>query len=217
MATRKTLILATANAHKVREMEALLAECGWEVLPSPQSVSDVPETGSTFEENARIKALAVASACNCIALADDSGLVVDALGGEPGVHSKRWAGDGATDGDRISKLLAALGDVEPAGRTARFVCAACIADPGGALWEGEGRVEGLIGADPKGNGGFGYDPVFFVPEYETTMACLSEDEKNAVSHRGRAMRLAAEWLELHNSRSPERRTTMDENPARAIG
>lgn len=196
MATGNTLILATANAHKVREIRALLADCGWDIRPAPAAVSDVPETGSTFAENARIKALAVASACRCIALADDSGLMVDALGGEPGVQSKRWAGDGATDGERIDKLLDALRDIGPSERTARFVCAACVAEPGRILWEGEGCAEGAIAADPVGDGGFGYDPVFYIPEFETTMACLSEQDKNAVSHRGRAMRQAAEWLKL---------------------
>ena len=197
MAIRNTLILATANAHKVREMQSLLVNCGWNIEAAPAGMADIEETGSTFAENARIKALAVAVATGKVALADDSGLVVDALNGEPGVHSKRWAGDQADDGDRIEKLLNALDSVSKEPRTARFVCAACIAGPEGVLWEGEGRVEGVIAEAPSGDGGFGYDPIFHIPEAGRTMACLSEQEKNATSHRGRAMSRAADWLRSH--------------------
>ncbi|HEY3412287.1 MAG TPA: RdgB/HAM1 family non-canonical purine NTP pyrophosphatase [Armatimonadota bacterium] len=200
MATRNTLILATANAHKVREMESLLVDCGWAVAAAPAEMAEIEETGSTFAENARIKALATARATKNIALADDSGLMVDGLNGEPGVHSKRWAGDDADDGDRIAKLLNALDSVPYQDRTARFVCAACIAGPEGVLWEGEGRVEGVIALAPSGNGGFGYDPIFHVPEAGRTMANLSEKEKNAISHRGRAMSQAAEWLRSNKAR-----------------
>jgi XTP/dITP diphosphohydrolase len=194
MRSREKLILATANTHKVREMRHLLAGCGWDLEAAHGDVADVPETGNTFEENARIKALAVAKATQAVALADDSGLMVDALNGEPGVHSKRWAGAEAEDGDRIAKLLVALHGVPDAKRTAWFVCAACIADANGVLWEGEGRVEGVIALNPVGSGGFGYDPVFYIPECGATMASLTEEEKNAVSHRGRAMFQASAWL-----------------------
>ena len=200
MAKRNNLILATANAHKVREMQALLADCGWDVEAAPTGMADIEETGSTFAENAKIKALAVTAATGCIALADDSGLMVDALNGEPGVHSKRWAGDQASDGARIAKLLNALGSVPADDRSARFVCAACIAGPQGVLWEGAGRVEGVIAGAPSGDGGFGYDPIFHIREAGCTMACLSEQHKNAISHRGRAISRAADWLRSHLER-----------------
>lgn len=192
--------MASANSHKVREMRSLLADCGWGVEAAPPGIADIEETGLTFAENARIKAMAVAAATGNVSLADDSGLIVDALKGEPGVHSKRWAGDQADDGDRIVKLLNALNGVPEALRTARFVCAACIAEPEGVLWEDEGCVEGVIAESPSGAGGFGYDPIFHIPEAGCTMACLSDIEKNAISHRGRAMTLAADWLRSNNER-----------------
>lgn len=193
MTMKKTLVLATGSAHKAREMRELLAGCGREVLPAPPEALDVEENAATFAGNARLKALAAAAATGEIALADDSGLCVDALGGKPGVHSKRWAGSDATDADRIAKLLEALSGVPPEERAARFVCAVCIAAPGRVLWEGTGMVEGRIADDPRGEGGFGYDPVFLLPDGRT-MAEHTEAEKNAVSHRGRAMRLADAWL-----------------------
>ena len=198
MANQRQLTLATANEHKVREMTSALAGCGWEIVAAPGDIADVPETGTTFEENARIKALAVAMAVNGIALADDSGLAVDALNGEPGVHSKRWAGEQATDADRIARLLDALRDVPMERRTARFVCAACIAGPHGVLWEGTGTVEGAITDAPLGENGFGYDPVFEVLGEGRTMAELTQDEKNAISHRGRAMAAARAWMRDDN-------------------
>lgn len=194
MANRRQLTLATANEHKVLEMTLALAGCGWEIVAAPGDLADVPETGTTFQENARIKALAVAGAVNGIALADDSGLVVDALNGEPGVHSKRWAGDRATDADRIARLLEALRGILAERRTARFVCAACIAGPHGILWEGTGTVEGAITDAPRGENGFGYDPVFEILGEGRTMAELIQDEKNAISHRGRAMAAACAWM-----------------------
>jgi XTP/dITP diphosphohydrolase len=193
----KRLILATANAHKAREMTALLDGCGWEAATAPPEAADVDETGETFAENARLKALAVAEATGKTALADDSGLAVDALDGRPGVHSKRWAGPDAKDADRIAKLLDALQGVPPEARTARFVCAACVASPAGILWEGVGTVEGRVADAPRGQGGFGYDPVFLLPDGRT-MAELDASEKNAVSHRGRAMSAAAAWLAAQN-------------------
>lgn len=189
-------MLATANAHKVIEMKSLLADCGWNVIAAPAEITDVEETGETFAANARLKAQTVAAAAGAIALADDSGLMVDALDGAPGLHSKRWAGDGATDAERIAKLLSAMEGVPTDRRDGRFVCAVCIAAPGGALWEGAGSVEGTIALSPRGEGGFGYDPVFLFADGRS-MAELTESEKNMVSHRGRAMRAASQWLLEH--------------------
>lgn len=194
MNARPVLYLATANAHKTREMKALLNDCGWDVQPAPAGVADVEENGATFAENARIKALAVAAAVGGVALADDSGLVVDALDGAPGVQSRRWAGEKATDADRIARLLDAMAAVDEPNRNARFVCSVCIAGPTGVLYEGSGAVEGRIARSPRGSSGFGYDPVFLVEDGAETMAELGEDRKNAVSHRGRALRRAAAWL-----------------------
>jgi XTP/dITP diphosphohydrolase len=195
MTMTQRLILATANAHKAGEMRELLAGCGWETAPAPPDAADVEETGETFAENARLKALAVAKATGFTALADDSGLAVDALGGRPGIRSKRWAGP--EDADRIARLLEALDGVPPGERGAHFVCAACIAGPEGVLWEGVGTVEGHIADAPRGEGGFGYDPVFLLPDGRT-MAELGPAEKNERSHRGRAMRAAAAWLAAQN-------------------
>jgi XTP/dITP diphosphohydrolase len=197
MPSTPKLVLATANEHKHREMSHLLESSGWDVVTAPQDAVGVEETGASFEENARIKALAAARATSSIALADDSGLVVDALDGAPGVHSRRWAGAAASDADRIAKLLDALHLVPPPSRTARFICSVCIASPNGVLWEGIGTVEGSIAMAPQGVHGFGYDPVFIVDGGDNTMAELDPIRKNAVSHRGRAMALAAHWLREH--------------------
>lgn len=200
---RHTLTLATANHHKAREIASALSGCGWEVVPAPPGAAEVEETGATFAENARIKALAVARAVRGVALADDSGLAVDALQGAPGIQSKRWAGENAADAERIARLLAAMEGVPADGRAARFVCAACIAGPDGVLWEGEGVVEGEIAFRPRGSHGFGYDPVFLLPDGRA-MAELDADEKNDVSHRGRAMAAARVWLERHGRKTDKR-------------
>lgn len=188
-----SLFLATANTHKAREIRDALGETGWEITTAPPEATDVDETEDSFEANARLKAMTVAQAVGAVALADDSGLEVDALDGAPGVQSRRWAGPDATDGDRIHRLLDALRYTPDEQRSARFVCAACIAGPDGVLWEGRGTVEGMIGRIPAGENGFGYDPVFLLSDGRT-MAQLSSDEKNAISHRGRAMALAGRWL-----------------------
>jgi XTP/dITP diphosphohydrolase len=157
-------------------------------------VPEVPETGDTFAENARAKAIAVARATGKWAIADDSGLEVDALGGRPGTRSRRFAGEQATDADRIARVLALMADVPDEQRTARFRCAIAIAEPSGTVHEVSGTCEGSIAREPRGSSGFGYDPVF-VPAGETrTMAQMSLDEKNAISHRGRALRAAMEVL-----------------------
>jgi XTP/dITP diphosphohydrolase len=193
VATTNRLVLATSNPNKAREMREMLDGCGWDIAAAPPDAADVEETGATFEENARLKALAVAKAAGAVALADDSGLAVDALNGAPGIRSRRWAGEDADDSERNARLLEALTSVPSAERTARFVCAACIASPDGVLWEGAGEIHGRVADAPRGHGGFVYDPVFLLPDGRT-MAELSAPEKNAVSHRGRALRAASAWL-----------------------
>jgi XTP/dITP diphosphohydrolase len=182
------LILATGNRGKVAELAALVAEWGpVEVC----SLADVPpmalpeETGASYEENAALKARAVAAATDLPALADDSGLEVDALGGAPGVRSARY---GADDGERIERLLAALAGRRGAERAARFRCVVSLAWPDGRVVSGEGACEGTITAAVEGQGGFGYDPVFHSTELGRTFAVATREEKARVSHRARAMR-----------------------------
>jgi len=188
------LTIATSNPHKVDEISAVLGPLGIRCIPLGRA--DIPEPeedGATFEENARIKARAYASALGRVVLADDSGLEVDALGGAPGVHSARYAGIGATreERDRANnmKLLAALSNVPDAQRTARFVCVLSIARPDGTIIaESRGTFDGIIGRAPRGSNGFGYDPLLVLEDGRTS-AELSPDEKNARSHRGNALRL----------------------------
>jgi XTP/dITP diphosphohydrolase len=188
------LVIASGNAGKLREFAALLAGFPLELRPQPEGL-EVEETGATFAANARLKAEAVARATGCWALADDSGLAVEALGGAPGVHSARYA---ATDAERIARLLrelAAAGAERaaagmPSNRRAAFVAALAVADPGGTVrLEVEGRCEGLITEAPRGAGGFGYDPVFLVPELDLTFAEIDKATKARVGHRGRAFAL----------------------------
>jgi XTP/dITP diphosphohydrolase len=148
--------------------------------------NDVAETGATLEENARLKALTYAQQTGMLALADDSGLEVDALGGEPGVYSKRYAGEAKSDAERNAYLLEKIRDVPRPKRTARFRCVIVIADAQGQTWTSEGTCEGEIAFAPRGTNGFGYDPIFIVREANKHMAELPSEEKNRVSHRGRA-------------------------------
>jgi XTP/dITP diphosphohydrolase len=183
------LLIATNNPGKVREYEELLGDLPFEItFPGQEGLSlDVDESGATFQENARIKARAYARASGLLTLADDSGLEVDALGGAPGVHSARYGGPGATDADRYRKLLAALQDVPVGQRSARFRCVIALAQPRGQIQTAEGTCEGEIGFEPRGEHGFGYDPVFVVEGYGgQTMAELPPDLKNRISHRARA-------------------------------
>ena len=188
------LVIASGNAGKVREFAALLAGLGLEIRPQPEGL-EVEETGLTFGENARLKAIAVARATGCWALADDSGLAVDALDGAPGVHSARYA---ASDPERIARLLAELaaanGQRAAAGlapqRSARFTAALALADPSGNLrLEVEGHCPGEILETPRGSGGFGYDPVFLVPETGLSFAEMDIATKARIGHRGRAFAL----------------------------
>ncbi|QLA15078.1 XTP/dITP diphosphatase [Desulfolutivibrio sulfoxidireducens] len=189
MPSEKTIVLATRNTGKIAELSAMLAGTGITVmgLCDFPHIGDIPETGATFAENARIKALAVAQATGLTAVADDSGLCVDALAGAPGVLSARYSGLHATDAENNVKLLAALKDVPPEKRTARFACAMAAATPDGRLIETQGFWEGAIAVILQGHGGFGYDPLFLDPETGRTAAQLTPEEKNARSHRGRAL------------------------------
>ena len=186
------LLVGTNNPGKVREYEELLIDLPVTLeitFPVREGLTlEVEESGETFEENARIKALAYSQASGLIALADDSGLEVDALGGAPGVHSARYAGPAATDADRYRKLLDALADSPEGQRRARFRCVVAIALPDGTVHTAEGICEGEIGFAPRGEHGFGYDPVFIVEGYAGhTMAELAPEVKNEISHRGRAV------------------------------
>jgi XTP/dITP diphosphohydrolase len=183
-----TMALATHNRGKLREFRALLAPAGWEVIGlSDLSIDkEMEETGSSFAESARMKALEYSRDTDLPVLADDSGLEVCALEGRPGVKSARYAGPGASDSDRVHKLLAEL-NRKGAPRSARFVCALALAQWGVLLFEAEGECRGEIAAEPRGGRGFGYDPVFVVPELGQTFAELDEDVKNRCSHRARAV------------------------------
>jgi XTP/dITP diphosphohydrolase len=185
----KDVLLATRNPGKLREYESLLQglPVRWRLLSDLGIDTEVEETGETFEENARLKALAYTRESGLPTLADDSGLVVDALGGAPGVRSARYAGPSASDEDRYRMLLRNLEDVPDEERDARFVCVVAVALPDGMLKTAPGTVEGRITREPRGTGGFGYDPVFWVTEMGCTMAQLDTGDKNRVSHRGRAL------------------------------
>jgi len=185
-----TLVIASGNAGKIREFDQLLAPLGFTIEPMPAGL-DIEETGTTFAENARLKAVAVAQATGHLALADDSGLSVTALGGAPGVQSARYA---ASDAARIARLLRELaGAVD---RSARFSAALAVAAPDGTVaLEVEGHCPGLILEAPRGQGGFGYDPVFFVPEAGLTFAEMDKALKGRLGHRGRAFSLLAPKLE----------------------
>ncbi len=181
------MVLASKNAHKLTEMSAILSQLGIQVvLESDVGVDvDVEETGTTFEENAALKAVAVMKACGLPAIADDSGLCVTALGGGPGVYSARYGGERLSDRDRYQLVLNGLsGQLD---RSAKFVSAICCAFPSGGMVTARGECPGLITYSPRGEDGFGYDPVFLVPEKKKTFAEMSAQEKNAISHRGVAL------------------------------
>jgi len=190
------LLLATNNRGKARELKELLRELPLElVLPGELGITaEMAETGTTFEENAKIKATVLAKRSGLLSLADDSGLEVDTLGGEPGPLSARYAGEGASDKERVDYLLAKLKGVPREKRTARFRCVIAIATPEGKVELCFGECQGLITFGPKGERGFGYDPVFYFPGLDKTMAELPLDIKNRVSHRGAAAREAVEYL-----------------------
>lgn len=198
----KRVIIATNNAHKVEEITSALDFEGWrfETLREAGVESNPLEDGETFVDNARIKARAVFELTGCATLADDSGLIVDALDGAPGVHSSRYAGEDGNDVANNEKLLRELAGVADEERTARFACVLVFLDDNGDEAVAEGFVEGRIGQSLTGNGGFGYDPLFLPDEFNgaKTMAEVTQDEKNAISHRGNALRaLKAKLQERH--------------------
>ena len=190
-------VLATHNPGKLKEMGAILARFGVEVV-SPRDLGitvDVEETGTTFAENAMLKAKAICAAAKLPAIADDSGLCVDALNGGPGVYSARYGGEGLDDKGRYMLLLNSMRG-QPT-RAAHFACAIACAFPNGDELTAEGRCDGTIAFAPMGEGGFGYDPVFFVPELKKTFGQLTAEEKSAISHRGRALAAFVEKLETY--------------------
>jgi XTP/dITP diphosphohydrolase len=182
------LLLATNNEGKAREYKSLLSGVPFElVTPAEVGITtDVEETGQSFEENAALKATTLAAESGLLTLADDSGLEVAALNGEPGTLSARYAGENATDADRVHYLLSKMSNVPEGKRQARFVCVIVIATPEGKVEFVSGECQGAIALKPRGNRGFGYDPVFYLPELGKTMAELSPEAKNKISHRGRA-------------------------------
>lgn len=194
---RPKLLLATNNQAKVREYKSLLQDLPCELVTlAEQGINiSVSEVGESLEENARLKATVLAAESQLIALADDSGLEVDALGGEPGCLSARYAGEGASDRDRINYLLTRLEGVPEEKRSARFRCVIAIATPDGKVELCSGECQGFITLAPRGEQGFGYDPVFYLPELGKTMAELPLQLKNQVSHRGRAARQVYQTLE----------------------
>lgn len=196
------LLLATGNQAKLRELKSLLHDLPYElVTPSEAGVSiKVEEVGSSFEENARLKATAFASASHLLTLADDSGLEVDALGGQPGVLSARYAGENASDSERINYLLSRLKGVPWEKRQAHFKCVIAIAAPDGQLEFCCGNCTGIITLEPRGEHNFGYDPVFYLPELGKTMAELPPEIKNRLSHRGQAARKVSRALERFKAR-----------------
>ena len=195
------ILVATTNPGKLAEISAMLdLDVEWVGLANFLNINEVKEDGATFAENASKKAVGYARATGLWTIADDSGLIVDALGGAPGVKSSRFSGEKEADRkliDRrnIAKVLKLLQGVPPKKRTARFVCHLCLASPDRILAETEGTLEGLIAEKPAGKNGFGYDPIFFVPDLNKTVAQLTREEKNSISHRGNAIRKLKPLLE----------------------
>ena len=196
-----TIVFATGNADKLTEIREILSDAHVEILSMREAgVSvEIEETGRTFEENSRIKAETVAKALpekyrNAVVLADDSGLEIDALGGEPGVYSARYMGEDTSYDIKNAALLERMKDVPVPERTARFVCAVAAVMPDGRNHVVRETIEGKIGYEPRGKNGFGYDPIFYLPDLSGSTAELSPEEKNAISHRGKALRAMAAYL-----------------------
>ena len=200
---RRQILVATTNPGKIAELRALLGgDLNWLTLADVRRIDEIAEDGATFAANARKKALGYAKASGFWTIADDSGLVVDALGGAPGVKSARFSGEKLTGDERtlidhrnIARVLELLQGVPESRRTARFVCSLCLASPEKVLIETEGRLEGLITNEEIGENGFGYDPIFYVPGLNKTVAQLTSEQKNAVSHRGNAIRRLSPLLD----------------------
>ena len=193
------LALATTNPGKLREIRHVLGGTGWNLLTLADfpPIAEPEETGATFFENARLKALYYAAHTRELTVAEDSGLVIDALDGEPGVNSARYLRPDATYGDRFAHIFRELEKRGARHSAARFVCALVLARGDRILFEAEGRVEGEIASEPRGTNGFGYDPIFYYPPYGRTLAEVDNDRKLAVAHRGHAFRQLREFLSHH--------------------
>lgn len=193
------IIFATGNKDKMKEIRAILADLGMEIVSMKEAglAPDIVEDGATFEENAEIKARAIAGMCRDIVLADDSGLEIDALGGEPGIYSARYMGEDTSYRVKNKNLIDRLEGVPDEKRTARFVCAIAAVFPDGSSEVVRGTIEGRIGYEERGKNGFGYDPIFIAPEYGCTTAELSEEQKNRISHRGKALEMMKTIINLH--------------------
>ena len=191
------IIFATGNQHKMKEIRAIMIDSGIEVLSMSDAGIDVDiiEDGDTFEANAIIKAKAIMELTGEIVLSDDSGLEIDYLGKEPGIYSARYMGEDTSYHIKNAKLIERLEGVPDEKRTARFVCAVAAAFPDGQVITTRGTMEGIIGYQEAGGNGFGYDPILFLPEYQKTSAEISPEEKNAISHRGKALRKMKKHLE----------------------
>ena len=185
----KKIVFATGNQGKLREVKKILADLNVDIVSMKEEgiQIDVDENGTTFAENAQIKATAIGAHTDAIVLADDSGLVIDALNGEPGIYSARYLGEDTSYRIKNQNLIDRLEGVPDEKRTARFVCAIAAALPDGTVLHTEGTIEGIIGYEERGENGFGYDPIFYVPKLGKTTAELTDDEKNAISHRGSAL------------------------------
>ena len=196
MIMTKKIVFATGNAGKVKEIRMILADLGMEVLSMKEAGIrlDIEEDGTTYEENALIKARAVAAHTDAIVMADDSGLEVDALNKEPGVYSARYLGEDTPYSIKNAEIIKRLEGLEGEQRSARFVCAIAVVFPDKSEVTTRATIEGQIGFEEKGTNGFGYDPIFYVPEFGKTTAELTEEEKNQVSHRGKALELMKKEL-----------------------
>jgi XTP/dITP diphosphohydrolase len=206
MAFPETVAIATHNAHKLGELARICED--WPVTwatvrdRDPSAFPDVEETGDTYLENALLKARAVAAASRLPAMADDSGIEVDALGGKPGPRSARFAGEHATDEENLAALMRALKGIPGAGRSARYRCVAALAFPDGRTLHAEGVCEGTLEPKRRGDGGFGYDPIFVPEGWDETMAELTPEQKDRISHRGRAFRALRALLEVADDAAP---------------
>ena len=192
----KKIVFATGNKDKMREIREIMADCEVEIFSMKEAGIDVDivENGTTFEENALIKAKAIAEHTDAIVLADDSGLEIDALNKEPGIYSARYMGEDTSYTVKNRNLIERLEGVPKEQRTARFVCAIAAVLPGGKALVTRQTMEGYIGYEPEGENGFGYDPIFFLEEYGCSSAALSREQKNAISHRGKALRAMRDML-----------------------
>lgn len=201
----KKIVFATGNAGKVKEIRMIMEDTGMEVVSMKEEgiVVDIEENGKSYEENALIKARAVAKLTDAIVMADDSGLEVDYLNKEPGIHSARYLGEETSYRIKNKNIIDRLAGVPDEQRTARFVCAIAAVLPDGRELTTRACIEGRIDYEEKGSHGFGYDPIFYVPEFHKTTAELTEEEKNQVSHRGKALRLMKEELKRHEDTDRE--------------